>query len=250
MIDMKCPSCSAGGRIPREKINTRLVCKKCLRVFHVTPSGNTVLGEPSVTREAAAAAHPQQQRESASPRHGRHQHDAVERFDDVASRLSQVRLPQISPIWIGAVLGIALLGGIGYFLFSKQTVEARAQIVARSIQKTDMKQVIDLAFPGTEMDVIRWYNDAFKQYNDLKMALAAQDPGITIEPPVTAGDETKTNVVFSKQGLRFDGSIFNDALQPNPSFAKAKQTLELPLFWMKDMWGNWCIDGTRTYAGH
>ena len=34
MIDMKCPSCGAGGRIPREKVNTRLVCKKCLRVFH------------------------------------------------------------------------------------------------------------------------------------------------------------------------------------------------------------------------
>ena len=30
MIDMKCPSCGAGGRIPREKVNTRLVCKKCL----------------------------------------------------------------------------------------------------------------------------------------------------------------------------------------------------------------------------
>ena len=31
MIDMNCPSCGAGGRIPREKVNTRLVCKKCLQ---------------------------------------------------------------------------------------------------------------------------------------------------------------------------------------------------------------------------
>ena len=38
---------------------------------------------------------------------------------------------------------------------------------------------------------------------------------------------------FSKAGLRFDGSIFNDALAPNPSLAKAKQTLEIPLFWIE-----------------
>ena len=51
MIDMKCPSCGAGGRIPKEKVNTRLVCKKCLRVFHVTSAGNTVLGEPAAPKD-------------------------------------------------------------------------------------------------------------------------------------------------------------------------------------------------------
>ena len=48
MIEMKCPACSAGGRIPRDKKNTRLVCKKCLAVFHLSPSGTPVLGEPPV----------------------------------------------------------------------------------------------------------------------------------------------------------------------------------------------------------
>ena len=27
-----------------------------------------------------------------------------------------------------------------------------------------------------------------------------------------------------------------------------KQTLEIPLFWVKDIWGNWVLDGTKTFA--
>ena len=46
MVEMKCPACGAEGRAPKDKINTRLVCKKCLRVFHLTPSGRAVIGEP------------------------------------------------------------------------------------------------------------------------------------------------------------------------------------------------------------
>ncbi|MGZ6057713.1 MAG: hypothetical protein ACXWOV_19350 [Isosphaeraceae bacterium] len=44
MLAIKCPACGAEGRASKEKIQTRLVCRKCLRVFHVTPSGKTVLG--------------------------------------------------------------------------------------------------------------------------------------------------------------------------------------------------------------
>ena len=52
MIEMKCPGCGAGGRIPRDKKNTRLVCKKCLKVFHMSPGGKTVLGEPPTAKDA------------------------------------------------------------------------------------------------------------------------------------------------------------------------------------------------------
>ena len=46
-----------------------------------------------------------------------------------------------------------------------------------------MKSVIDLAVPGTEMDAIRWYNDVYRQYADLKVALAGQDAGMTVQAP-------------------------------------------------------------------
>ena len=52
MIEMKCPGCGAGGRAPRDKMNTRMVCKKCLKVFHLSPSGTPVLGEPPASKNA------------------------------------------------------------------------------------------------------------------------------------------------------------------------------------------------------
>src|SRR5262249_23588149 len=53
MIEMSCPRCRAGGRVPREKGNSRLVCKKCLQVFHLSPSLQPVVGEPPAPKVAA-----------------------------------------------------------------------------------------------------------------------------------------------------------------------------------------------------
>jgi len=122
--------------------------------------------------------------------------------------------------------------------------------VARAIIKTEMKQVIDLSAAGTEMDTIRWYSDVYKRYMDLKLTLGGQEAGVTIKPKAEAkGGASQVNVLFSKVGTRFDGSLFSDALHPNPSFANAEQSLEVPLFWVTDIWGNWRLDGTKTFAG-
>src|SRR5262249_49109459 len=43
MIEMSCPRCGAGGRVPRERVNSRLVCRKCLQVFHLSPSLQPVI---------------------------------------------------------------------------------------------------------------------------------------------------------------------------------------------------------------
>ena len=55
MLEIKCPACGAEGRAPKDKILTRLVCRKCLRVFHVTPSGMTVIGEPPTPGQSSTA---------------------------------------------------------------------------------------------------------------------------------------------------------------------------------------------------
>jgi hypothetical protein len=241
MIDMKCPSCGAGGRIPNEKVNTRLICKKCLRIFHVTPAGNTVLGEPAAPKEESK---PRPTRESM-------RQDPVQGFDELTARLSSIRLPQVQPMTLGLIAGAVLLSAFVYwFFFYKQSLATRTESIARAIVKSDMKTVVDLAAPGTEMDTMRWYHDVFKSYLDLKLALAGQDAGISIQlPGGESGGTTRVNLVFSKDGLRFDGSIFSDALHPNPSLSSAKQSLDVPLFWVKDLWGNWLLDGTKTFAG-
>jgi len=238
MIDMNCPSCGAAGRVPREKVNTRLVCKKCLRVFHVAPNGRTLLGEPTQPKDE-----PKQRpaRETG--------YEAVERFDEVASRLSKVKIPQIQPMTLGIIGAVVLVAALGVWFFVKKSIEDRSTDVARAFVKSDMKQVIDISLPGTEMDTIRWYNDVFKQLMELKLTLGGQDPGVTVQPPVAKDGASQVVVLFSKAGTRFDGSIFSDAYQPNPTLAKGKDSLEVTLVWVTNMWGNWVLDGTKTFAG-
>jgi hypothetical protein len=239
MIDMKCPSCGAGGRVPREKVYTRLVCKKCLRVFHITASGNTVLGEPAPPKEAPRT---QSTREAA-------RHDTVERFDDVASKLSSIKLPQIDPKVFAAIGGVILVAALGFWFFSKQSLEKRSLEIAKSFLKSDMKTAVDISLPGTEMDTIRWYADVYKQYGELKVLFGGQEAGVTVQTGDAKGDTVPVKLIFSKEGMRFDGSLFADIYQPNPSLNKGKSSLELPLFWTKDVWGNWLLDGSKTFAG-
>ncbi len=54
MIVMNCPTCDAEGRVPNDKINTTLVCKKCLKSFHLKPSGRVVAGPAPLTGTTAA----------------------------------------------------------------------------------------------------------------------------------------------------------------------------------------------------
>ena len=65
MIATKCPACGAEGRVPNTKINTRLVCPKCLKIFHVTSAGRSAIGEPPTPSAAATpkatAGHPSDQ---------------------------------------------------------------------------------------------------------------------------------------------------------------------------------------------
>ena len=56
MIEMSCPRCGAGGRVPRDKVNSRLVCKKCLQVFHLSSSRQPIIGEPPAPEGRAQGA--------------------------------------------------------------------------------------------------------------------------------------------------------------------------------------------------
>ena len=70
-----------------------------------------------------------------------------------------------------------------------------------------MKEVIDLAAAGTEMDAIKWYNDAYKRFADLSVALGSQDPGVKVDvqQPSQSGG-TMTVITYYKAGPRQDGA--------------------------------------------
>ncbi len=236
MLDISCPGCGAGGRVPRNKMNTRLVCKKCLRVFHLSPSGHAVLGEPPVQKDVPQ---PRAVRESSGL-------ELAGSFDDVAARLGKIKLPKVEPRTLGIIAGALLLVALGFWFFSRLTLEKRTENFAKAMMTADMKQVLEMNVPGTEMETMSWFNDTYRRYMDLKLALGGQDAGAKIT--VLADGSSGPAVVvlkLSSEGLRLAGPMA-EALQPNTTSASSPPSQELHLYWVKDSWGNWLLDGKRT----
>ena len=196
MIDIKCPSCGAGGRVPREKINSRLTCKKCLRVFHLSPSGQAILGEPPAPKDAPKPKTPRTQAA----------HDTATAIDDIAEKFSKIKVPTIPPGVLGIAGAVLVVGLLAYWFFSRQGIEARSVAVAHAFNSTDMKLVLDMTSQDTVMDAIRWFNDATLKFNELKIALGGQEPGIKTQVAEgSKGGGTQVTVTFYKAGPRQEG---------------------------------------------
>jgi hypothetical protein len=239
MIDMKCPSCGAGGRVPREKVNVRLTCKKCLRVFHLSPSGQAILGEPQAPKDAPK---PKSPRQTGG-------YEATTAIDDLAEKFSKVTLPTIPPRVIGIAGAVLVVGLLGYWFITRQGIEARSVAVGHAFNSVDMKTVLDMTSTDTVMDAIKWFNDVTFKYNELKIVLGGQEPGIKTQlVEGSKGGGTQVTLTFYKTGPRQEGPALIEAMQPNPSLANSstKQDLEVPMIWVSDTWGNWVLDGTRT----
>jgi hypothetical protein len=235
MIEMNCPACGAGGRVPRDKIGTRLVCKKCLKVFHLTPSGQAVLGEPPPPKVVA-----KEKKVSKEPTG----YETSDVLDSLASKFAKVQLP--SPRTLGIIAGIAAVIGLGYWLFSRQSLETRSKTVGKAIIDADIKKIVDISVPGTETDVILWFNEVYRQYLDVKLVLG-RDAGIQVQIPGNSGGNSGVSILrFSGQGAQSAAPGLAETMQPIPSLSNVKDTLDLRLFFAVDSWGNWLLDGKRT----
>ena len=165
MIEMKCPSCGAVGRVPREKINHRLTGKRCLRVFHLSPAVSTLgsaplQGRPKAPRAATPRVMTPRRRSMTShPNSPRSESPPFRPGCGDGARCGLGRRPRLLVLFT-----IVHRGG--------------APSCRRGALKKpeNMKEVIDLAAAGTEMDAIKWYNDAYKRFADLSVALGARTP--------------------------------------------------------------------------
>jgi hypothetical protein len=206
-----------------------------LQVFHLLPSGQAVLGEPppppkSTTKERA-------------PREGI-EFD-ISALEGLGQKLKKLKLPDATTL--GIVGGVLLLVAAGFWLFSRQSVETRTQLLATAITKGDMQTIVDLALPGTEMEALKWSVDIVKQYGDLKLSLGGQDPSMKVQVQSNnQGSAAQALVVFSREGARSAGTIPVEELQPVPNLASTKKSLDVMLFWTADTWRNWRLDAKRT----
>jgi hypothetical protein len=243
MIEIKCPACSAGGRLPRDKKDTRLVCRKCLAVFHLSPSGVAVLGEPPESKNA-----PKEKVRRAAGGSSGGRIELGGSFDEISAQLSKIKLPRVSGAAMGISAGVILVGALAIFLFARQGLTGRAETIARSVMSAEtVKNAMDVAVPETALDVIRWHSEASRKYGELKMALGGVDAKLNLNV-LSDGSKGPAVIVaqFSAEGTRM-GNAGIEAIHPNPSLASPGSSLELHLYLVKDSFGNWLLDGTRTF---
>lgn len=153
MLNTNCPSCGAGGRVPEDKINARLHCKKCLAVFHLTALGNPVMGPPPVAED---------EREPVVRRQ-------VNYDDQIEALIDELReLPQklLKPALVVASLFLAY----GLYQFVLPTgLNTRATQAAMSLTSADPRGLQELSLPGTGAATLAWYAGVRARNKDFLM---------------------------------------------------------------------------------
>jgi hypothetical protein len=236
MIDMSCPRCGAGGRVPREKLNARLVCKKCLQVFHLTPSGQAVIGEPPARKDMPKV--------RAARERERIEFDTSS-LEGLGKKLAQIRLPD--PKILAVVAVVLALTGLCYWIFSQESVEKRSQNLAAAIARGDIGKIMEMSLPETVGEAMKWGNDIYSQYADLKISMGGRDPAMQIQVQNNSeGNSAQALVVFSKGAPRLESRAVAPDLEPPKPSKSGKDTIEIVLYWAPDTWGTWRLDAKRT----
>jgi hypothetical protein len=232
MVEIKCPACGAEGRAHKEKFLTRLVCKKCLIVFHVTPSGRTVLGEPPATGQTSIA--------------GTHEAAAPDRTQEVDQWFDRVSKKFFSPKSLILTASLILLAGAAAF-FSRgpETLQVRAAKAARAAVQGDPWALRELAATGTVADVDAWYVAIRPQCEELRQRLGSSRLDVNTEVKPQDSEQGWVEVIArvnTVENLERTGFGL-----PDPSIMTAvNSSLFLPMVWKTEGWGGWRLDGKRT----
>jgi hypothetical protein len=236
MIEMKCPACGVAGRVSKDKLNTRLVCRKCLKVFHVTPTGRAVLGEPP---QAAVTAN-KAPREKVEIDFGLNLPPWLGRFAKFV----------FSPRVLAVVGGLILLAGgyIGVSILRGESLQERTVKVARAAVMDDLATLLELSSTDTGDATLLWYTALRPQCEEFKGSLQTPTPFVEVLVNKEDTNNGTVSVVarinsqepLSGIGARLPGASVG-SLTPNKS-------LELPLEFISEGLGGWRLDGKRTFA--
>jgi hypothetical protein len=240
MIDMKCPTCGVAGRVPKDKLNTRLVCRKCMGVFHLTSTGRVMKGEPP--QPAAAAKKAKEDRKSEQSAFG------LDLSLDVPPWMSRLFGPVFSPRVLAVVGAVLLLVG-GYYLVSLlrgESLEERTGKLARAAVIGDLGTLLELTATGTGDDMIKWYTAVRPQCDQFKGLLRTPEPPVEVkinkEDTSTGTAEVVARINADLPGL--PPASTSPGAPPSP-YSTAR-SIELPLMLTSEGMGGWMLDGKRT----
>ena len=233
MIDTKCPGCGAEGRLPNTKINTRLVCPKCLKVFHVTTAGRSAAGEPPTPSAAATS------------KRGGKDSDEAQRFEDALRDLSETLTSRKALSVLGTILVVGLI--VWFFATRRsERVEPRAEEVMKALVAGDLKTLEGLCSTGTAQEAVKWYDKIRDVCDSVRQS---QGPGqLVISVGVTQEDKAEGTADVIAMAFLGEASLERKAGSlPDPNVAlPVARSLSIPMAFRSEGWSGWRLDGRRT----
>jgi hypothetical protein len=229
-IDLECPKCGATGSIPRNKINTRLVCKKCRAIFHVNPLGRSVLGEPQgVSDPKREEAHPARPRDRG----------------EMGTGLSLPKLDSYHLAIAGGVVLVLLLGyGIYKFFNGPDEITPAAQIIANSIALDSPDFFRPNALPGTEAEAMKFFDATHTALSTARSQSPTKSltTQVLVESVTEMGSKAEVLGVFKPTTGFVHEQQIAGAANDQSGETKVMRTLWLA----KDPAGTWKLDGRKT----
>ncbi|MDR3633924.1 MAG: hypothetical protein P4L84_08975 [Isosphaeraceae bacterium] len=231
MIDVTCPKCGGMGRAPREKVNTRLVCKKCHALFHISPSGRTLLGDPPLQ-----PANDRQRGRADAPSPSKPASDWKD------------SLPEFTMTGRSAVVALIVLvvGGAAYFVMTRpgENLADRAKVVAQDFADGGLDRLKSGALSGTVDELVQWYGQSHRQFEELKKEWAGREVlvGVLVieENPRLRSGQVTAILAPSKPSAR-DASLHGSA----DVGGLANKPVEIMFYFTPDAWGKWRVDGKK-----
>ncbi len=226
MIYMNCPSCGAHGRIPEDRVNTPIVCKKCLKTFHVKPSGHAVAGGPPIEGKA----------------HGQpHEFDHRQDFDQWLEKFNNT-VHKLIPI--ATVLAVGLAVAIG-FTWSQPALEDQVATMATALARGDKDAIRGLAVEGTGDAAVEWLGRIHPVVKDAILASPTVVPLVTViakqKDPRIGGVAVRARI--SPEVIVGRRAVAESA--PDSAAAMAR-SIDVPLILESSIWKGWRLDGDRT----
>ena len=223
MPEIECPSCGGYGNVPKEKMKDRFVCRKCHAVFHVTPAGRSVLGEPP------------------KDLHTRHGHEAgkgagVEGAWSLGSRKIQLGVG-------GGVLLLLLVFFVLPYVGAGSSMEEAGRRLAKMMAADNQLEVRNMSSEESSSDTTLWFSLLRPVLSEMK----STSPDRTVEYAVSARSYGRLAIFFGSEPTTERSAAIAKAAKAT-GVAPARTSLEVPTYWERDSFGSWRLDGRRTLA--
>ncbi len=173
MIEMACPSCGRAGQVPKEKLNSRLVCRKCHIVFHVDSQGRPVVGEPHSAKEKTKK---ESESKSILKTLGIPTLDQLTHMGDDLSDYTFPTKPVLG--LLGGLVGLYLLWG--FLSGPGESVADTSRVVAQALARDDLNQLKTLATDETRDDMVRFRDAAHPKLEKAREGWSSKDVNLQV----------------------------------------------------------------------